>query len=169
MWTFRFEAEVKDFQAAWKLYQRTCTSSARTMKWIRIFATLWLVSIIVVLATSHSINPGFIGLGVAALYILFLLPIQAQRTLKKQFLQIASPGTTLTISIQFDTEEIVFRLQGKSEAKFYWPAVEGIAEDESTFLILPGKRMFYYIPKRALTAEDLDALRSVAPKGTPKC
>ena len=161
-----YDAELSDFTAGYSLFKTTCKRSRRSIRNVRFFAVLWLVACGWGFATQPSVrtSPVAVGLTVASLNILFVLPWQERRSVKKQWGKIVTePARTLPITITFDDQQISFLLTGKSEARFYWPAIAGIAEDDLTFLLLVAERQFYYIPKRILSADLLGALRSVAP------
>jgi hypothetical protein len=169
MFTISYDAEVSDMQAGYALFQRTCKSVSRQLKWIKVFASLWLLATIFAAITSHSIHPAMIGLAAAALYLLFGLSWQIKRQIKKAFLNMASPGSTLPITMTCDEQQISFTLQNKSEAKFFWSGLLGSAEDETVFILIPTKRTFYYIPKRVLTEDVLSTLRHLAPGAPSTC
>ncbi len=159
-----------DMQAAYALFSRVCSSTSRSMKTLRWIAVAMLIGIALTLATTHFQNPGgLIGLSFAALYFIFGLPWQVKRGIRKTFLGMAAPNTTLPITITCDEEQISFALLNKSEAKFFWSGVMGSAEDDHVFLLIPVKRMFYYIPKRALSEESLKTLRALAPGKPSSC
>jgi hypothetical protein len=169
MFTISYDAEISDMQAGYALFQRTCKSVSRSLKWIKAIAVLWLLAIACNAIMSHSIHPAMIGLGAGALYILFGLSWQTKRQIKKTFLNMAAPSATLPITMTCDEQHISFTLRDKSEAKFFWTGVLGSAEDKQAFIIIPVKRTFYYIPKRVLTEEALSLLRSVAPGAPSSC
>jgi hypothetical protein len=169
MFTISYDAEAADMQAGYVLFQRTCKSASRSLRWFKVFASLWLLAVVGAAITSHSIHPAMIGLAVAALYILFGLSWQTKRQIKKAFHNMAAPGSTLPITMTYDEQQISFTLHNKSEAKFFWSGVLGSAEDEQVFILIPTKRTFYYIPKRVLTEESLSALRGVAPGAPSTC
>jgi len=166
--TVSYDAEVQDFLASYALFKTTCKKVGGTMRRARIFAGLWLIACVLVFATQPSLrtSPVFIGISIFSLYILLLLPAQERWMMKKQWNKIVTPPSqTLPITVTFDDEQISFLLRDKSEARFYWSAIVGIAENDAYVLFLVAERMFYYIPKRVLSEEILTALRSVAPIG----
>jgi DNA-binding transcriptional regulator of glucitol operon len=161
-----YDATFEDFGNGYALFKHTCKKQANSMKRIRIFAMLWLLACVISIVTNpkSSYSPAVIGLAVGALCILFLVPWQQRRGMRKSWdKMVTPPSITLPITLTFDDEQISMLRQGNSEARFFWSAILRVAEDEQTFLLLINERMFYYIPKRALSEELLHSLRTVAP------
>ncbi|HEY5331892.1 MAG TPA: YcxB family protein [Acidobacteriaceae bacterium] len=164
--TVSYDATFEDFDNGYALFKRICKKQANSMKRIRFFALLWLLACIIsiVMNPRSSYSPAVIGLAFGALCILFVVPWQQQRAIRKSWdKMVTPPSITLPITVTFDDEHISILRQGNSEARFFWSAILRVAEDERTFLLLVNERMFYYIPKRVLSEELLDSLRTVAP------
>jgi len=168
-WTISYDAEASDLQAGYSLFKKICKSAGRSTRILRVIAVFAFVLVAFESFREHTITPGVIGVGVGALFLIFGVPWQTRRQLTKLFKTLAAPHTTLPITVRFDDEQISFTLSGKSEAKFFWSGVLGVAEDEAVFILMPTKISFYYIPKRALASEVLEQLRLISPKMTSKC
>jgi hypothetical protein len=131
-------------------------------------AAVAFVSIGLVSFEQHTVTPSFIGVSVGALFLIFVVPWQTRRQLKKTFNSMAAPNRTLPITVHCDQEQISFALRGKSEVKFFWSGVLGVAEDKSMFILIPAKGTFYYIPKRVLTDGMIVSLQSMR-SDLPRC
>ena len=167
-WTISYDAEASDLLCGYSLFMKTCKSAGRSVRLLRWLAVVALVSVGFVSFQQRTFTPSLFGVSFGALFLIFVVPWQTRRQLKKAFNNLAAPNRTLPITVRCDQEQISFTLKSKSEAKFFWSGVLGVAEDNTTFLLIPAKGIFYYIPKRVLTTEILGNLRSMRPD-IPRC
>ena len=66
------------------------------------------------------------------------------------------------VTLQFDAQQIISARPGSSEGRFQWTAIEDYAEDERLALLYVQRKLFLFVPKRAMDEAEWDRLRAVA-------
>lgn len=163
-----------DFQNSQRLYLRHRRSAALVY-----YGYVWLLPIAGILAFAMFIatllgfhpelRAAFAGFGAAGLWFAIFIPIMqffGRRRCWKRMLPVGIKGKTtkaeIPVNLEFNNEQLISVLPGKSEGRFYWPAIVDFAEDERIALVfVNNKKKFLLIPKRALPAEAWDELRSL--------
>ena len=82
------------------------------------------------------------------------------RKLWKASLDTGAAGKPVTL--QFDGEQLISAIPGKSEGRFFWTALVDFAEDERLVLLFIRKKNFLYIPKYALPEPAFAQIRELA-------
>lgn len=66
------------------------------------------------------------------------------------------------VTFQFDQEQVISARPGSSEGRFLWGAIEDYAEDERLVLLYVQRKLFLFIPKRAMDETEWARLRELA-------
>ena len=98
-----------------------------------------------------------------ALYLALLLPFclwNARRKAMNNLQPKSRRGQPVTV--QFDNDQIISAIPGISDGRFFWSAIEDYAEDERMALLYVRKKLFLFIPKRAMDEAEWQRLRTLA-------
>jgi YcxB-like protein len=112
----------------------------------------------------EDLKVAFAGLGFAALWFTYMLAgprFSAGRQFK------ASPSAQSPVEIEISNEGLFFH-SAYAESKVSWSAYVAWGENKSTFVILPQPRIYFPIPKRAFTPEQIGEFREVLRRNVRK-
>ncbi len=106
---------------------------------------------------------GWMGPGVIGAYLALVLPLARWNQLRRLWNN-AQPKKyrDIPLLLQFDDEQLVSGRPGESEGRFFWIAFEDYAEDEKLALLYLRRKLFLFIPKRAMPAAEWARLRALA-------
>jgi uncharacterized membrane protein YhiD involved in acid resistance len=167
--TVDYTTTFEDYRAAQALY-------LRSRRWPGLRYKLWMYGLptAAIVLTSCALwelyrgQPSSVaGFGGAAVYaiimtivVVFLRPWNLKRLYKKQR---KTAGVEALNAVRFSFDESLVRsgYPGRSEGQFSWDAIGDYAEDKEIFLIFISKKMFLYIPKRAMADEQWNELRDM--------
>ena len=84
--------------------------------------------------------------------------------------QIAATGTDAQrrpvrgqpVTFQFDEQQLISARPGSSEGRFQWNAIEDYAEDERLAILYVQRKLFLFVPKRAMDEAEWERLRAIA-------
>ena len=82
------------------------------------------------------------------------------RKLWKASLDAGADGKPVTL--QFDNEQLISAIPGKSEGRFFWTALVDYAEDDRLAMLFIRKKHFLYVPKYALPETAWAQIRELA-------
>lgn len=68
------------------------------------------------------------------------------------------------VTLQFDDEQIISTIPGRSEGRFFWSAILDFIEDDRLALLYVREKLFLYIPKAALPDSAWQRMRELTPK-----
>ncbi len=125
--------------------------------------TLTLAALIAHLRGNVSLFYKLLPAAAVGLYAAVLLPLARwnqirvlwNRTQPKKY-----RGQPVTF--QFDREQVISARPGSSEGRFLWGAIEDYAEDERLVLLYVQRKLFLFIPKRAMDETEWARLRELA-------
>ena len=66
------------------------------------------------------------------------------------------------IQLQFDEEQVISSRPGESEGRFFWNAFEDYVEDEKLALLYVRRKLFLFIPRRAMPEDEWQRFRALA-------
>ena len=112
----------------------------------------------------EDLNVGYVGLAFAALWFAFMIGgpwLSARRQFK------GSPSAQFPVEIEISDEGLSLH-SAYSDSKVSWSAYVGWGENKHTVVILPQPRIYFPIPKRAFTLEQLDEFRDILRRNVGK-
>lgn len=165
-----FHYTADDYADAATLHARSAPWTQKVMRWVLVIA---LLPIMLYLTGPRNIplSASLAGVAVALLIGFFSETVATgwltRRFYKRQFsgmeaLQMVSGG-------EFDDTGFSL-LTSLGQGKLKWHGLVRWVEDKNSILLLPHSRLFYMLPKRAFSVEQLDQIRhwlleSVGPAG----
>ena len=66
------------------------------------------------------------------------------------------------VTFQFDEQQLISARPGSSEGRFQWSSIEDYAEDERLALLYVQRKLFLFVPKRAMEEAEWARLRLLA-------
>lgn len=69
--------------------------------------------------------------------------------------------TELAVALEFNEEQVISVIPGRSEGRFFWKAIVDFLEDERVALLFVGKKVFLFLPKEALPEVAWSEIRSL--------
>lgn len=167
---YQYVLQKKDFLNA----QHLCLRHNRRAS-LSYYFWIWLVPILGVVSLLITVTAHFLGqealfrmlVPVAAMGTWFAIFLPAMRwwSIRKGW---KSSAETIDggkpVSLQFNDEQVISSIPGKSEGRFFWNAILDFAEDERIALLFIRKKQFLYIPKTALPEEAWAQIRALAPR-----
>ena len=66
------------------------------------------------------------------------------------------------VTFQFDEQQLISARPGSSEGRFQWNAIEDYAEDERLAILYVQRKLFLFVPKRAMDEAEWERLRAIA-------
>ena len=162
----RYTSTFEDYKAAQELARlRSWRIATKYYFWFWVLPFLGLVALATLilgntiwhLAVVEHFGGGIAGFAAGAMYLGFYRPFWLRRCYKK-----LKDGRSedQPIELELTDEALISRLPGKSEGKFYPSSIVKFAEDERVVLIYVTKRLFLYIPKRAMPDVDWVQVRN---------
>ena len=98
-----------------------------------------------------------------ALYIAAFMPFLLWNTRRKAMNTLQPKDRRgKPVTVQFDAHQIVSAVPGVSEGRFFWTAIQDFTEDSSVALLYTRKKVFLFIPKRAMDDAEWQRLRTLA-------
>ena len=163
-----------DYQDSQKLYLRHRRSAA-----IFYYCYVWVLPIVGLLAcamfiaTIYGFHPElrspFAGFAAAGLWLALFIPVMqffGRRRCWKRMVPVGMKGKAKSVEIpasfEFNEEQVISAIPGKSEGRFFWPVILDFIEDDKIALLFVHKKRFLFIPKRAMPTEVWDELRKVS-------
>jgi hypothetical protein len=152
--TFTFYYNAEDYCAAQMLYQRKKHHARLVLSVIQIAGLILIASYLYVRHESQLAIPMLAG-GLVGICFPFLHRWRFKREFRR--LPLLQQRVELTI-----TPEGVFSKTPNGEGKTNWHAFERWHEDQlALLLLLKGSKTFFFFPKRLLTEEQAQHLRSL--------
>jgi hypothetical protein len=162
-----------DYQNSQKLYLRHRRSAA-----VFYYCYVWVLPIVGLLACAlfvasrYGFHPEFsaplAGLAAGGLWFALFVPIMqvfGRRRCWKRMVPVDVKGKAksieIPVSLEFNDEQVISAIPGKSEGRFYWPAILDFAEDEKMALLFVHKKRFLFIPKRAMSTDAWNEFRGL--------
>jgi YcxB-like protein len=106
---------------------------------------------------------GFSGVG---LWFAVFIPLMRFYTIRRCWKRLLpenvrkSIRTDIPVEIEWNNEQLISCLPGRSEGRFFWSAICDFAENEKLALIFVKKKQFIFVPKSALPESAWADLRS---------
>jgi hypothetical protein len=158
----RYELTFQDFKNAQRLYRAH-------RPWARFWLGFWLIGapvigllllVIGLMAHSRSLGPLLYPIAGWFLFMGIFQHLYRPFQLRKIYKRSLPDGQkTADVEFSFGEEGVRSAILGRSEGRFNWSAIQDYAEDDTLSLIFVKKKLFLYIPKRAMPAEEWDDLR----------
>lgn len=82
--------------------------------------------------------------------------------LRRCFKKILPPGQTKEALIRFDFDDqgVLSSIPGKSEGRYFWNSILDYVEDDQMALLFVRKKLFLFVPKRAMDSPTWERLRA---------
>jgi YcxB-like protein len=159
-----YQASEQDFVRAGMLMLRRKSRFTAFSPWVGGVWLAFLISFIFLdpgarANINNSADWGKVGFGLSIPILLLLMPLLTRAGLRKQYRN--SPAMQETRTIQADFSGFHLRSQSNS-SDIAWSTFIAFAEDEHSFLLIQqGNLIFVPIPKRQLSEEQVEEVRSV--------
>jgi hypothetical protein len=162
-----------DYQDSQKLYLRHRRSAALFYYfYVWVLPLAGILSCALFVASRYGFHPEFsaalAGFAAAGLWFALFIPIMqfvGRRRCWKRLVPVDLKGKAkdmeIPASLEFNDEQVISAIPGRSEGRFYWPAIVDFAEDEKIALLFVHKKRFLFIPKRAMPTEVWDEFRDL--------
>ncbi len=112
---------------------------------------------------GHASQATLILLNLRPLLVtLVVIAFLRQFSIWRTYLSLFEKKSPRTAVFSFDDEQFISAIPARSEARVHWSALVDFAEDKKVTLLFLAKNRFLFIPKRALTLEQLESLRALA-------
>jgi hypothetical protein len=168
---YEYGLKYQNYKDAQKLYIRHSKRAA-----LYYYFFIWVLPIlgcllaIFGLAALFEIGPVWVryfrGLYVVGLWFALFIPIMRIFTVRRCWKQLVPPNTPgkgmkaeIHVTLEFNAEQFISAIPGRSEGRFFWSAVQDFAEDVKIALIFIHKKRFIFIPKPALPEAAWSELR----------
>jgi hypothetical protein len=169
---YEYVLKYQDFKDSQKLYLRHRRGAA-----VFYYLWVWILPIAGLLATipfiygllgfrSDWMAP-FAGFAAGGLWFALFIPLMqfyGKRRCWKQLIPANTPGKPMKIGIpvtlDFNDEQLISTIPGRSEGRFFWSAILDFAEDEKVALLFIQKKKFLFVPKTALPETGWAELRA---------
>ena len=163
-----YTATKRDFMDAQRLHRKNRPWAAVNywLWWVGVPAACVLYALAVAVhwqLRSRTVGGGEIVVAGFALYFAVLLLFGRWWQIRKLWNQ-AQPKKYRgkPVTLQFDEAMIISARPGDSEGRFYWTAIEDYAEDERLAIVYVRRKLFLFIPKRAMDEPEWARLRTLA-------
>ncbi|HZY61989.1 MAG TPA: YcxB family protein [Edaphobacter sp.] len=162
-----------DYQDSQKLYLRHRRSAAVFYYfYVWVLPIVGLLSCALFVASRYGFYPessaSFAGFAAAGLWFALFVPIiqvVGRRRCWKRLIPTGMKGKSksieIPVSLEFNDEQVISAIPGKSEGRFYWSAIVDFAENEKIVLLFVHKKRFLFIPKRAMSADTWNEFRNL--------
>jgi hypothetical protein len=109
----------------------------------------------------------------AAAWLVFMslwMPIMRIINLRRRYKRMIPPGEKgdVPVSFDFNEEGVSSTIPGRSEGRFYWSVIVDYVEDQKMALLFVHKKLFLYVPKRAMDEQAWASLRALITEKTGK-
>jgi uncharacterized membrane protein YhdT len=94
------------------------------------------------------------------IWVVLLRPWTLRRCFKKMK-RLGGISNENPVRFTFDDAGVTSTVVGRSEARFFWSAIQGFAEDASIALIFISEKRFLFIPKRAMDDVGWDQFHAI--------
>ena len=167
---YQYVLQKQDFINAQQLYLRHNRGAA-----LSYYFWIWLVPILGVVIFLITVTAYFLQNNVlfhqlvpmagAGIWLAIFIPLMRWLNIRKLWkASVETIDGGKPVSLQFDDEQIVSAIPGKSEGRFYWNAILDFAENDQIAMLFIRKKHFLYIPKNALPEEAWAQIRALAPR-----
>ncbi len=159
---YAYNLTYKDYLDAQKLYRRHSWKAAMSY-----YAFIWalptsglLVGLPLVAHIFFDYHPLWLrsiaplsGIGLwFALYIPLMRIYSVRKCWKRLLPEKSAKSIKSEIAVEFEMtpEQVISTIPGKSEGRFFWPSIVDYAEDKELALLFIKKKLFLFIPRRAM-------------------
>ena len=165
---YQYVLRKEDFLDAQRLYRKHNRRAALSYYlWIWIVPVLGLCLVLAysaaVITRRADLMQQLMPAAAAGAWFAIFVPIMRWwqiRKLWKASLDPVADGKPVTL--QFDNEQLISAIPGKSEGRFFWTALVDYAEDDRLTMLFIRKKRFLYIPKHALPESAWAQIRELA-------
>jgi len=168
---YEYALSYKDYLDAQRLFRKHRWKAA-----VSYYGFIWVLPILGALAAVPWIAQllgvdadwvyrwrGFAGLGLWFAIAIPLIRIYSLRRCWRRLLPDSikkSMRSEIPVELEINDEQLISILPGRSEGRFFWSALVDFAEDERLALVFIKRRMFLFIPRRAMDDAGWIQLRS---------
>jgi len=160
-----YQLTEDDYRQGYKAFRRRRTFSlwAARIGWVLLFLALAESLFVSISGFDRSFPNLALLWGLVAFwaYCLWYAPRYAARKMIK-----GSPGASLPHTAQMSEDGMYFRTSA-GESRLKWNLIIGWVEVERVFALFPSPLTFFPIPKRAMTDQQQDELRSLLKNNIP--
>jgi len=168
---YDYKLTYKDFLDAQRLFRKQRWKSALSY-YVFIWglpvlgflaAVPWLAQLLGAQAQWVYAWGGFAALGLWCAIAIPLMRIYTIRRCWKRLLPDSakkSIRSEIRVELEMNGEQLISALPGRSEGRFLWSGLIDYAEDEELALVFIKKKMFLFIPRRAMDDAGWNQLRS---------
>ena len=159
---YEYVLTFQDYRNAQRLYLRH-----RKMAAIYFYFWIWvlpisglLVGILFAIAMLSGRTEGmaaYAGLAAGGVWLACFIPTMqwyGRRKIWKQLIppeiETRSAKTAISVSLEFNESQLISTIPGRSEGRFFWPAILDFAENDQVAILFIHKKQFLFVPKRAL-------------------
>ena len=160
--SYNYVLTYQDFKNAQKLYRKHRDLAALSYYfWIWCLPIIGLFVAIPGILSMSDVGPywfksfeAFVFLG---LWVGLFIPIWRIFCMRRLWKRLVPPNikgskmkAEIPVVLEFNDEQVINGIPGRSEGRFFWTAIPDFAEDDELALIFIQKKNFLFIPKRAL-------------------
>jgi YcxB-like protein len=170
-----YELTYRDFIDAQRLHRKQRTfAQVSFIFWIFVMPAISFGMVIWVFwiyisgerALFFQLLPIAAWLGAVSIIVLGMRPY----TLRKIYRRSLPEGVkgAIPVNFSFGEEGVLSAIPGRSEGKFFWNSIVNYAENDKLALLYVKKKLFLYIPKRAMPEDEWQQLRAYVHAKTGK-
>jgi hypothetical protein len=160
-----YQLTEDDYRQGYKAFRRRKTFSlwATRISWVLLFVTLAEALFLSIFGLDRTFPNLVLLWGLVAfwVYCLWYAPRYAARKMIK-----GSPSASLPHTAQMSEDGLHFRTSA-GESRLTWNLIIGWVEVERVFALFPSPLTFFPIPKRSMTDQQQDELRSLLKNNIP--
>ena len=169
----RYTATYADFLNAQRLYR---TSSRRAfwafLAWTYLVPAVTAGLCLGALQAHRHRSPyaaALVGFAAAGLWLTFVSVVLRPLTWRRAFRKLLLPGETqMNSEFSFDDNGVFTGITSRSEARFFWNSILRYAENSEIALLFIRKKLFLFVPKRAMDEPEWKRLRALVAQHVPR-
>jgi len=161
----------QDYLDAQKLYRKHRWKAA-----VSYYAFIWALPILGLLAGFpllatflgyHSpLTRSFAPISGVGLWFAIYIPLMRIYSIRKCWRLLLpehmkkSTKSEIAVALEMTPEQLISVIPGKSEGRFFWPGILDFAEDDKLALIFIKRKLFIFVPHRAMDEAGWSELRA---------
>jgi hypothetical protein len=168
---YEYKLTYQDYKDAQKLYLKSSWKAALSHYfWIWAVPIVGCILALPLIATLLGFRSEWFesmaGFGGAGLWFAIFIPAMRIYTVRKCWKRLLpenarkSVRTEISAALEWNEEQLISILPGRSEGRFFWSALVDFVENDKLVLIFIKKKMFLFIPKDALPVSAWEDIRS---------
>jgi hypothetical protein len=155
-----------DLKDAQRLYvHRSTTAWVSYVFWMRVlpvFVVPCIAYLLYYFAGRHFEYPAWYApIAAIVAWLGLFMPALRFIAIRRAYRNLLPKGQkVLDVTVEFDEQQLISRIPGRSEGRILWPTFLELLEDDKIALLFFHKKRFLFIPKRAMPEDQWQLIRN---------